>query len=377
MRRWICWAALLCLLAGCLPARAETGLADRGMDLGENAVHWPTLEGLPDAEIQENINRLLQERAQASQLTYALPQAMAAGKALRAEWSAEMEGDILSCVFRAEGIPTGAAFRWGSLCVDLETGEEIPLDALFTDGERARTVLEDWLADDLEPELSAHLMNHALTPLPDCFGLTRTGLTLYYPLDRFSTLHGQAGAVSFTWKELEPWTDLTEDSVLARFGVPETLEGNAEALREAAAAGALPGIPAELGEKLEPLAERYGLQADPDLYENGRYVQLEDSRFRGVLLMTDRLSEKDLAGSLVSGIRADRFGLWGLFTGETEQAEWRELLGEPDVSLTLDAEQAEALRLPPGTSDYYVCGENRLRLHGNEDGLLCAVFLLP
>ena len=54
---------------------------------------------------------------------------------------------------------------------------------------------------------------------------------------------------------------------------------------------------------------------------------------------------------------------------------WRKVLGEPDHTVTLTADQADAMRLPEGTSDYYLCGEHRLRLHADTEGVLRTVMV--
>ena len=91
-------------------------------------------------------------------------------------------------------------------------------------------------------------------------------------------------------------------------------------------------------------------------------------------LLTDALTE-EFDQSVVQGIRADRLNFCGLCTGDTTIDWWREVLGEPDNSLTVDETRAESWRIVPGTSDYYTFGDYRLRLHADESGVLRSVFL--
>ncbi len=372
----------LLLIACAVSAMAESveaGLTDRGLDLGTAGVHWPEITGLADPDLQDALNAQLREAADADALTARMAMVMSADPPLTVSWEGRLEGGILSVAIRREGPLTDGRFRsvWATVNADTVTGEAILLTDLFTDADEALAFIEAWLEDDIAWGLSDHLMNSELTPLPEQFAITPGGLTLYYKVSALSTLSDRAGAVTLDWAPLRPWLDLSEDGFLARFGVSGVLEANAEALTEAFAAGSLPWVPAALGDDVQALADRYHLLADPDFYDGGRYVQLEDSRFRDVYLMTDGLSVKRFENSTVLGLRADRFGLWGLVTGETTREDWQALLGEPYASVDLEGDAAEALRLVPGTSDYYRCGEHILQLHADEEGVLRSVFLLP
>ena len=138
--------------------------------------------------------------------------------------------------------------------------------------------------------------------------------------------------------------------------------------------GAIPGIPARLGERLAPLTEAWRMLTDPDVYALGRFFSLEGAEFRNVFLMTDYLSE-GWENSRVDGIRVDLGSVCGLSIGETEQAAWRECLGEPEHTIEMDAETAEAYRTVPGSRDYYVFGGHRLQLHADGNGILTSVIL--
>ena len=102
---------------------------------------------------------------------------------------------------------------------------------------------------------------------------------------------------------------------------------------------------------------------------------LEDAAFRQVWLLTDALTE-GWEHSVISGIRADRFNLCGLYPGLS----WPQvsaILGQPDAEVALDPEQAEAYRLETGVSRYYTLGAVRLRLHFDEAEALTSLFLFP
>ncbi len=376
-----------CLVLLCPVARAEEPatprepvLVDKGLDLGTASVHWPQVEGMADETLQAAINGILSEAAGAPALTGRMGLVMNAEPALTAGWEGEIRGDVLSCSLYAEGPLETDRFRSvrRGVTIDLRTGEPVALADLFADPEEALAALEDTLSETVAPELSAHLANSDLLPLPEDFVITPAGLTLLYPASQLSTLSDRAGAVTLSWHEL-PALDGSEDGIPARFGLTAVRQNDGDALMACFAEGSIPGIPAAIGDEVTALTERWHLPAEPDLYEGGRYVQLEDSRFRGCWIMTDDLGAgiKDFTGSKVHGIRADRFSLYGLTTGQSEREEVRELLGDPLSVVELDRDAADAMRLPEGVSEYRQAGEYRLRLHFDTDGTLVSVFLLP
>jgi len=298
---------------------------------------------------------------------------------IETSWEGAVLGDVISCVVSAEGAlaDSRSTHRWTWTNIDLRDGHEISLDELFADGEAARAALEEYLDFEVAPELSAHLANSELTPLPDGFRMERTGLTLLYPVNRLSTLRDRAGAVKIGWNEIRKYLDNGEDGIPARIGAAEMMtldDGSAERIREAAESGRLPDIPVKIGDGLKALTDHYHMLTDPDVYEGGRLFALEGACFRNVFLMTDFLSEK-WDDSIVQGIRMDRGCAWGLCIGETAREDWRAALGEPDAETGLDADQAEANRMEPGACDYYNFGNYQLRLYCNGDGILSSIVL--
>ena len=159
-------------------------------------------------------------------------------------------------------------------------------------------------------------------------------------------------------------------------GAELSLTGESAArLAEEISQGRLAHLPLMLGQSVQTLTDEYGLLLDPDEYEGGRMIQLEGAAFRQVYLLTDALTDT-WSHSTLQGIRLDRANLHGLCTGFTTIAAWREALGEPDSTVTVDASQAESWRTVPGQSDYYVFGDVRLRLHADEDGVLHSIWLM-
>ena len=138
--------------------------------------------------------------------------------------------------------------------------------------------------------------------------------------------------------------------------------------------GRIPDLPVKLGDSLGDAVDAWHLLTDPDLYENGRVFALEGALFRGVFLLTDNLSE-GWEESRINGIRMDRGCLFGLAIGKTEATAWHQVLGEPDTTVSFDAEKAEAYRTVPGMRDYYAWGDHVLQLHSDENGTLVSIIL--
>lgn len=377
MKRFLVW--MLLMLLALTSAAAETTVARKGLALGEAYVYYPQVEGMADAALQETVNAALLQSTGAERLLARLPLTMHSPTPLQADYTARQLGDVLSVVVKATGpVENDRATQvWYTANIDLTTGNVVTFDDLFTDAETALLALSDELEWEVAPELNAHLRNSQLTPLPETFAISETGLTLYYPLEQLATLSDKAGTINVQWCQLRDHLKLGEGTILHRIGAEDMVtldETSAEAIRDMVESGALPGIPMQLGASVQEAVETYGLLIDPDLYENGRLMQLEEGSFRDVYLLTDSLTDS-WEHSVVQGIRADRINLYGLMTDVTTQAEWRNVLGEPDATVEVDDAKAEANRILPGDSDYYNFEGVQLRLHANEDGVLESLFV--
>lgn len=377
---------LMILLLVCSGARAEksaesaeVAVTDVGLDLLGSSIHYPQLTGLDDAEAQSAVNAAIMEAGSINERLTRMAALANAPVKLHVSYTYTLAGDVFSCAILADGaVETSRSTQvWDTLNVDLRTGNEITFADLFIDADAAMEALAAILDEQVAPELSAHLPAGSLTPVPTRFSIAPTGLTLYYDIDSFRTLSDRAGTVTLLWTELRTHLRLEADDVLTVIGAAEHLtldETSAVKMAEALSGGALPGIPAAINQPMQELIDRYALLNDPDIYEGGRMIALEDSAFREVWLLTDALME-DFDQSVAQGIRADRLNFFGLCTGVTTLDDWRAALGAPQTTLTVDATRAEAWRIVPGTSDYYIMGAYRLRLHADEAGVLRSVFL--
>ena len=368
--------------AGAEAASSGTGsvatVEERGLDLGDSSVRYPVVTGIGDEALEKKINdQILQD---CKILDYLARMSMLiSGGSIHVEWEGGVLGDLFTCVVSASGQVENSrkTHVWTASNIDLRTGEPIGWDQLFTDGARAGEIAERYLAGRVAPEMSAHLLNSELTPIPEIFRVEKAGLTLLYPVDQLSTLSGRAGAVRIGWHELRDVLNLEADSVPDRAGVAGMIhltEESAKSLRRMAAEGCVEGIPARIGDSLRFWTDRAHLLIDPDIFRDGRLFSLEGASFRDVFLITDALGE-DWEDSVVEGIRVDQGCVYGLCPGETARDAWRAVLGDPDYAVEIDPDTAEAYRIIPGTCDYYACGDHQLQLYADENGILSSLIL--
>ena len=373
-------AALLALTAVCC-AEGSFLVTDRSVDLtgtGEISIRRPEITGGEDEALLKQINdRILTDIRMREYLARGTE--LMSGGSLRVRWKGGILGDVFSCAVSATGAVenTSPTFVWTAANVDLRDGHEITLAELFTNEEAGRERLETYLTEAVEPELSAHLQNSELLPLPDLFWLESTGISLLYPVGRLSTLSDRAGEIRVGWHVLRDELNLGEDSIARRIGAADMITLSAasrEKLMEMGAEGSLTDIPVRIGDSMQELTDRHHMLTDPDGFEGGRLFALEGACFRGVYLMTDDLS-RDWEKSVVQGIRMDQGCLWGLCVGETLREDWISALGEPDGTAEIDEEKADANRLEAGNCDYYRCGDFQLQLYSDADGTLISVIL--
>lgn len=344
---------------------------DMGLELMGSSVHYPQLTGV-DPAIQTAVNTAIMEKGRINERLSRMAALINAPVKLNVIYSCLLDENVFSCAILASGAVENSRSTqvWSSVNFDLTTGKEITFADLFTDADEAAAFIEDYLNEQVVPELSAHLAAGSLTPIPETFTLTSTGLTLHYDINAFRTLSEKAGTVTILWSEFP--------AGMVIFPLAQRhlrFHEDARAIFERMIpAGCFACIPAGIGQDVQDLVNRYALLTDPDIYEGGRMISLEEGSFRQVWILTDALKE-DFDRSTVQGIRADRLNYHGLRTGITTVDEWRAALGKPDTTLAVNEDRAEAWRIVPGSSDYYTFGDYRLRLHADESGVLRSIFL--
>ena len=361
IRLAICLIAAMLLFIPVCPAEEAFHIEDAGLDMTETlSVHYPVLSGPGDEALLEQINTMIREDCHIGDYLARTAQLIAGGS-LQVSWQGGIMGDVFSCAVSAVGAVENSRSThvWNACAADLRDGRRVTLSELFTDEEAGREQIRTYLEDEVLPELSAHLQNSELEPLPETFLLEPSGLTLLYPVSQLSTLGDRAGDIRIGWHVLKDVLNLAEDSIPDRIGVKQMITltaESAEQLLAASAEGSLTGIPVKLGDSVQEMTDRYHLLTDPDGFEGGRLFALEGGCFRGVYLMTDDLTR-------------------GWCVNETIREDWISVLGEPDGSAAIDEEKAEANRLVPGTCDYYSCGEYQLRLYSDDTGCLICIVL--
>ena len=197
----------------------------RGLALGESSVSYPAFrEGTMAEETLRQVNdRILEDGGIRDYLTR-MSQLISGGK-ITVTWRGERMGPVFSFAVDASGAVTGPRLThvWTGGNIDLRDGHEITLDELFSDPEGAGERMEAYLEERVAPELSAHLQNGNVTPLPDRFRMTPRGLIWMYPIDQLSTLSDRAGDILIPWHEIAEWMDLSPEGLPAALGVTEWL----------------------------------------------------------------------------------------------------------------------------------------------------------
>ncbi len=378
MKKLLTVILVLCLAAAVSIAGAEgAALEENALELFGSSVRFPAVTGMADETAQAAVNARIREDLRVDTYLEKMTALISdEARAITVNWSGRIAGDVFSGSLEAETTVKNAlsshAWTWSN--VDLRDGHEISLGELFADEASAREGLET-LLEDLSYDLSPHLQNSNLTPLPEGFRIGRTGLTLLYNADQLSTLRDRAGAVKIGWNEIRDFVDWSEDGIPARIGAAEMVnwtDASADGLRAMTESGMLAEIPVKIGDSVKEWTDRMHQLYDPEEYALGRMFTLDGAEFRDVYLLSDAV-ERGWENSRVQGIRMDRGCVWGLCIGETRAEVWRQVLGEPEHMAVFDAEKAESYRTVSGQCDYYRFGDYTLELQSDTDGILASI----
>ena len=357
-----------CLAQETMPALTSAGDMQAKANGENDYVIYPVLEN--GGEYTESVNTQMMEKARISAFLQ-LMQFGTGSTGLRVDWDGHVNGNVLSVVIGADGkMPVGRPSQvYYPMNFDLETGEEIPFEALFTDADAAMAHMEMLLENEVEETLSTHLENSALFPVPfERYTLEQDGgLTIWYEKDQLSFLSGFSGSVHFRFSDLEEYYDLTEGSMMQRF-------------RQQSETGYLQGFAKTdcLGLSFEETVKQLRSTVDSEFYPGGALFEMEDAVLRGNYLITDEGEET------VLGILCGRVDDGKIMTGNTTMDEARELLGDNGISILVDADIADQYRVCPGESVTYktiVMLEDEKRqadytLYGDVDGIVRFVKLM-
>ena len=341
----------------------------------DSFITLPRLTGHTDPAVEEAINAAIYEYGGFSGYERILASLDPFGTGLQLKAQAQIikgreDMGVLSILITASGRigPGRPGYRAVPLMYSLSTGARVAAEDIFTDSVGAQAALDALVLLEIEPVISDYLYPEELYPVPiDELLIDESGLTFYYTLDAYTTLSGQSGAVSFHWNELEGLVNREEGSLLSSLILTDTADKPEDMIKEAAAEGRLPGLPALIGRDLQEVLDEYPPLTDSEAFPSGELYQPEDARFRDTALVVQ--------DNMITGMLSRRTNLWGVITGMSSQQEVHTVLGLPDAALPLDESTAGGYGLEPGTLDSYHYGGYQLRLHYDSGLILKTVWL--
>lgn len=387
MRRWISivFGLLLLMPAALSEPTPAVEITVEMVELSENGgtIAYPQVRNHPDPEVQDLMNRTIIKQGRITEHAATLATLAGGATGLTVTSDAKLTKasgvpSALTVVVYARGrMPGGRpGVETEPMMFRLSDGALIAGASIFADRDAAQEAIDAYIEESIAPDQSVYLDPFLLTPAPiDRLIADEHGITLYYPSEEFVTLSGRSVELHLNYHEVPDIWDFSPDGSLAFLGAvqdawsiqPESANAIALAVQD----GAVPGIPAALGQPVIELALRYGESLDPEYFPLGEKHQLEAAAFRKAWVISDGTED----GGMVTGIISLRDSFFGLIPGITPREDCEELLGAPDSSVPLDAGTAEAYGLPEGQLLAYMYAGNSLLLAFGSDGLLSAVWL--
>ena len=369
MKRFLAALALaLCLPACALGEIAMAQLADAGS--GSTLVAFEiaqehTLSDMVRMALEMQIEARFAQKAALSVLDRA-------GAQIAQEGFLWQDGSLVSMARTWQGEQQNGRDGSSAACltVSLETGFEIYMDELFADFDGAVAAMEAIIEEDVLAGMNAYMENTDLLPMPtNSFFVDETGLTVFYPQERYSYFDGTSGSVTFYWHEIADY--IGENSPVYALSRPQ--ENSAEAIRNTADGfgHAYLALGKSLGEAMEPCA----LTDEPDYTVNAIVYGSGDARLRGVSVEIPKYAETAPADTPISALRHSRVSFHGLTAGKSTKEDILALLGEPDAALVYSEDAAYDALLVPGESLVYACAGGVLEAHMDEDGVLSCLIL--
>ena len=242
--------------------------------------------------------------------------------------------------------------------INLDTGENVPPDALIADAAAFEKRLTAYV-EGYQEQLNTYLDANDLLPVPlDTVCFTPRGLLIHYSAERFSYFSGNSGAVLVRYDLLD---GLLPAGVSPLDGLTD--EQLAQRVRSAAEQGCLDGLEElRVGDSLHAALDAYGTLTEPDYTTDGEIFEFESPLLYGTSALAPRGAEDDET-ALIAAVRSREICLGGLSTGTATRQDAIALLGEPQGSVEIDAETAEYDRLPVGQGLQYACGAYTLTLY--------------
>ena len=349
--------------------KAETVFIETVVIQGEenNFVSYPVLQG--EDAITQKINQDILQSAQIDAYISLLETMSQSSVGLQVQSTFDQVGHYVSIVISANGkmLFGPPSQQYYAMMYDLETGDRVPFETLFTQVETALEEIEYIVDYELWEIMSTYMDNSDLLPLPDSsFALLHGALVLFYDNDQFSFLSGNSGAVAIKTFDLE-------GLIKAEF-LEETAENPLENIKQDIAKAQLPALHSlflpkiELLMEAQPLLDALHQTIDPSFHTKGSIYEVEDPLLRGTYFVIDEKGEQ------VVSIMSNSLDMYGIITGYTTVSQWRAILGEPTSTFTMDEQTAQDNHLVVGTSDIYTFDEGiSLKLHATMEGVLYAV----
>ena len=289
----------------------------------------PVLTG-GDSAVCEAVNAAIIEEAFLAGYEEALRTLSPGSTGVRVSWQSNASRDgtcpeVLSILITADGKqPQGRPGQVKyAMTFDLRDGHCVTFESLCTDAEGMTDFLEEYVWDELEPELSDYMSNCELSPVPvESFWLDGTGNIVFcYERSRFSFLSGACGAFALRYDEAPEAFDTGEESI-------PMLAMNDEIK---------PLSLTVIGCGLEEALRLYRCPLDSFYYASGSAYLTEEPLLRGVYLLTDEEEETVTGVMMLRGTTGD------MVIGRT-------VLLETDGNgvRTVSAEESEGLLTVPG-----------------------------
>lgn len=369
MKRYLAAMLLILLLPACaLSEIAMTELADA--DSGSTLVAF---EIAPDSALSDMARMAIEMQIEARfAQKAALGMLDRAGTEIRQEGLLWQDGKIASMARTWQGEQQNGRDGSSAVCltVNLDSGMEVYMDELFADFDGAVAAMEAVIKADVLDGMNAYMENTDLLPMPtSSFFVDETGLTVFYPQERYSYFDGRCGSVTFYWHEIADY--IGEDSPVYALSRPH--EADAAALRSAD--GSFGSEMLALGKPLGRAMEPCSLTDEPDYTTGAAVYASGDARLRGVSVEIPKYAESAPEDTPISAVRHSRISFHGLTTGRSTRDEITALLGEPDAVLDYGEDAAYDALLVPGESLVYACEGFVLEAHMDESGVLSCLIL--
>ena len=370
--------AALALLLALMPAAAPAQMQMTQLGDAQSGSTLTVFEIAPDSALDEMTRMAIDMQVEARFAQSAARERLSrpGASVVQRGWLYQDEAMIsMARIWQGDQADGSEGCTAAALTVNPQNGMEIYLDELFDDADAAITAMEAIIERDILADMNAYMENDDLLPMPRSgFFADETGVTVFWPQERYAYFDGTSGYVTFYWHELAPY--IGESSPVYALSRPQAAD--AQAIRSAAGRFGADG-PLELYEPLGAAMQAYGLTDEPDYTTATVLYPLDDPALRGMSVEIPRYAETAAEDTPICALRHTRISFHGLTTGVSTREEITALLGEPDDTLLYGEDAAYDMLLEPGESLVYACDNGQypmvLEAHLDESGVLSCIIL--